>query len=134
MNHDRAMRLTVREEAEIEGKVQTLHDKHAFEIIELQFLYDALKQVRTCRRVLKWSYVYGYYLEEAGPEKNLFEHVRGIREEQTDHLLSSSEGLDKQFFETALTSRRRRQRSASCSSGATLPTTRMSPRSSASVS
>jgi len=104
MNHDRAMRLTVREEAEIEGKVQTLHDKHAFEIIELQFLYDALKQVRTCRRVLKWSYVYGYYLEEDGPEKNLFEHLQRDLEEQTDHLHEQLEkDFDKQFFETALT-------------------------------
>merc|ERR1712107_810060 len=53
-----------------------------FEIIELQFLYDALRQVRACRRVLKWSYVYGYYLEETGPEKNLFEHLQKNLEEK----------------------------------------------------
>jgi ariadne-1 len=96
MDHDRGMKLTVREEQEIEKHVQELHDKHGFEIIELQFLYDALKQVRACRRVLKWTYVYGYYLEEAGPEKNLFEYLQKNLEEKTDNL---HELLEKNFKE-----------------------------------
>jgi ariadne-1 len=86
MDHDRGMRLTVREEAEIEKKVQELHDNHGFEIIELHFLHEALKQVRICRRVLKWSYVYGYYLDEASPENNLFEFLQKNLEEKTDNL------------------------------------------------
>jgi len=94
MDHDRGMKLTVREELDIEVKVQTLHDKHGFEIIELQFLYDALRQVRACRRVLKWTYVYGYYLEETGPEKNLFEHLQKNLEVKTDSL---HEMLEKDF-------------------------------------
>ena len=81
MDHDRGMKLTITEEQErvgkrmksdeksseqdIEGKVQRLHDEHGFAIIELQFLYDALRQVRACRRVLKWTYVYGYYLDDS---------------------------------------------------------------------
>ena len=52
-------------EQDIETKVQKLHDEHGFAIIELQFLYDALRQVRACRRVLKWTYVYGYYLDDS---------------------------------------------------------------------
>lgn len=94
MDHERSMKLTVREEQDMEGKVQTLHDKHGFEIIELQFLYDALRQVRACRRVLKWTYVYGYYLDEAGPEKNLFEFLQKNLEEKTDNL---HEMLEKDF-------------------------------------
>merc|ERR1719210_3018755 len=89
-----SMKLTEREEKDMEEKVQTLHDKHGFEIIELQFLYDALRQVRACRRVLKWSYVYGYYLEDNGPEKNLFEHLQKHLEEKTDRL---HEMLEKDF-------------------------------------
>merc|ERR1719422_2264225 len=88
------MKLTVRENQDIENKVQQLHDKHEIEIVELQFLYDALKQVRACRRVLKWTYVYGYYLEENGPEKNLFEHLQKNLEEKTDSL---HEMLEKDF-------------------------------------
>merc|ERR1719476_672770 len=94
MDHDRGMKVTVTQEEETENKVRTLHDKHGFEIIELQFLYDALRQVRECRRVLKWSYVYGYYLEEEGPEKNLFQHLQRDLEEKTDHL---HEMLEKDF-------------------------------------
>jgi ariadne-1 len=86
MNHDRSMKHTIKEESQIENKVHILHDKHGFEIIELQFLYDALRQVRICRRVLKWTYVYGYYLEETGPEKHLFEHLQKNLEEKTDCL------------------------------------------------
>merc|ERR1719333_1227591 len=93
------MKITVREEEEVEGKVQVLHDKHGLEIIELQFLYDALKQVRACRCVLKWSYVYGYYLEEIGPEKNLFEHLQKNLEEKTDYLHELLEkDFDSKFF------------------------------------
>jgi len=86
MNHDKAMEMTKKQEKDIDDQVQKLHDRHGFEIIELQFLYDALKQVRACRRVLKWTYVYGYYLEEAGPEKPLFEYLQKNLEEKTDKL------------------------------------------------
>jgi len=94
MDHDRGMKLTVREENDIESKVQTLHDKHGFEIIELELLYDALRQVRACRRVLKWTYVYGYYLDEGGPENNLFEYLQKNLEQKTDCL---HEMLEKDF-------------------------------------
>merc|ERR1719261_1447868 len=94
MDHDRSVRLTFREEALAEGKVKILHDNHGFEIIELQFLYDALRQVRACRRVLKWTYVFGYYLEETSPEKNLFEYLQKNLEEKTDNL---HELLEKDF-------------------------------------
>merc|ERR1719277_2633707 len=93
------MKLTVKQEGDIEKHVQTLHDNHGFEIIELQFLYDALRQVRGCRRVLKWTYVYGYYLDEVGPEKNLFEHLQKHLEEKTDCLHEMLEKeLDNSFF------------------------------------
>merc|ERR1712038_2016706 len=86
MDHDRGMKITEKQEGGTETKAKLLHDKFGFEVIELQFLYDALLQVRACRRVLKWSYVYGYYLEEDGAEKNLFEHLQKHLEEKTDHL------------------------------------------------
>lgn len=86
MNHDKAMKFAVKERRGVDQKVQTLHDKHGFEIMELQFLYDALEQVTQSRRVLKWSYVYGYYLDKASADKNLFEHLQKNLEEKTDYL------------------------------------------------
>mmetsp|Transcript_56233 Transcript_56233/g.163013 ORF Transcript_56233/g.163013 Transcript_56233/m.163013 type:complete len:541 (+) Transcript_56233:168-1790(+) len=99
MDHDRGMKMAIQEETFIEDKVQKLHDLHNFEIIELQFLYDALRQVRVCKRVLKWTYVYGYYLDEVGPEKNLFEHLQKNLEEKTDYLHEMLEKeLENTFF------------------------------------
>lgn len=89
MEHDRAMKLTVKEEAELEKQVPQLHDDYNFDVTELHFLYEALRQVRSCRLGLKWSYVYGYYLEEgkdSGSEKNLFEYLQRNLEEKNDLL------------------------------------------------
>mmetsp|Transcript_91143 Transcript_91143/g.162255 ORF Transcript_91143/g.162255 Transcript_91143/m.162255 type:complete len:535 (-) Transcript_91143:198-1802(-) len=98
MDHDKGMKLTWRQEQDIEEKVQKLHDEHNFEIMELQFLYDALRQVRVCRQVLKWTYVFGYYLEESS-DKNLFEFLQKNLEEKTDSLHEMLErDFDKTFF------------------------------------
>jgi len=113
MDHERGMRLTYRESHDIEQKVQTLHDRHGFEIIELQFLHDGLRQVRDCRRVLKWSYVYGYYLVEGGVEKNLFEHLQRNLEEKVDNL---HEMLEKDFDSIYFS-----QAAASAPGGASVP-------------
>merc|ERR1719272_613754 len=80
------MRYAVQERVMIERKVQALHDKHGFDIMELQFLYDALEHVKQSRRVLKWTYAYGYYLDEKSVEKALFEHLQKNLEEKIDHL------------------------------------------------
>ena len=36
---------------------------------------EAAVQVIECRKVLQWTYVFGYYLK-TGPEKNLFEFLQ----------------------------------------------------------
>lgn len=102
MNHDKSMKLTLTQEVEIEKTVQRLHDNCGHDVVELQFLFDAIKQVRACRRVLKWSYVYGYYLEDTG-EKNLFEHLQKNLEEKTDTLHEMLEKLEKDFNNETLT-------------------------------
>jgi hypothetical protein len=54
--------------------MQQLHDKKNYPIGEVQFLKEAAEQVITCRRILKSTYSFGFYLD-TGPEKNLFEHL-----------------------------------------------------------
>ena len=65
--------------------MQQLHDGKQYPIGEVQFLKEAAAQVVTCRRILKYTYSFGYYIE-AGPEKNLFEHLQEKLEENTEHL------------------------------------------------
>ena len=48
-------------------------------LANIYFFYVACLQIVECRRVLKWTYAYGYYLPE--PEhakKQFFEYLQGI--------------------------------------------------------
>lgn len=84
-NHHKAQRLAKQQLPEVEAKMQRLHDVKSYPIGELEFLKEGAQQVIDCRRTLKSSYVFGYYLEP-GPEKSLFEHLQEKLEENTEHL------------------------------------------------
>ena len=43
---------------------------------ETKFVEDAVHQLLKSRRILKCSYVYGYYLEETGYKKPIFEFMQ----------------------------------------------------------
>ena len=44
-----------------------------------------------CRRVLKYTYVLGYFLKDASPEKQLFEHHQEMLEKNTEKLQEYTE-------------------------------------------
>jgi ariadne-1 len=52
----------------------------------VQFLRSAVEQVILCRRVLKYTYVHGYYLRDLTQEKRLFEHHQEMLEKHTETL------------------------------------------------
>jgi len=52
---------------------------------EMAFLYDVLDLVLICRHVLKYTYVFGFFLED-GKEKELFEFLQEDLEKSTEHL------------------------------------------------
>ncbi|KAJ4845877.1 hypothetical protein Tsubulata_015943 [Turnera subulata] len=67
---------------------------------QLGFITDALSQIIECRRVLKWSYAYGYYIpDENIAKKNLFEHLQGQAEDSLERLHHCMEEEMKPFFE-----------------------------------
>ena len=84
-NHDKAMKLAVKEFAQADDKILDLHNKKKYPFSELQFLKNAAEAMIGVRRVLKNSYVYGYYLNDPS-EKVLFEDIQGRLEENCDHL------------------------------------------------
>jgi ariadne-1 len=45
--------------------------------MDVQFLKAATEQVFECRNVLKYTYVFAYYLKD-GPEKTLFEYLQQV--------------------------------------------------------
>ena len=58
---------------------------------ELKFITEAWLQIIDCRRVLKWTYAYGYYLPEDGNKKakskrGFFEYLQGEAESNLERL------------------------------------------------
>ena len=61
---------------------------------ETKFVQDAIMQLLKARHVLKCSYVYGYYLEEVGYKKPIFEFMQvKLSLLVVDHVATSN-GLD----------------------------------------
>lgn len=59
--------------------------------MDVQFLKQAAEQVRDCRRVLKYTYVLGYFLRDRTAEKQLFEHHQEMLEKNTERLQEFTE-------------------------------------------
>lgn len=59
--------------------------------IDVQFLRQAVEQVIDCRRVLKYTYALGYFLQDGSPEKHLFEHQQEMLEKNTERLQEFTE-------------------------------------------
>ncbi|KAL7603329.1 hypothetical protein Lser_V15G20033 [Lactuca serriola] len=54
---------------------------------QLHFIIDAWLQIVECRRVLKWTYAYGYYIpKEEEAKKSFFEYVQGEAESGLERL------------------------------------------------
>jgi len=43
---------------------------------QTEFIHEAVRQLLRARHVLKCSYVYGYYLEQTGYKKPIFEFMQ----------------------------------------------------------
>jgi len=73
-----------------------LHGKSGSQTwMDVQFLKVAVEQVLQCRKVLKYTYVFAYFLhEEQGhtpEERNLFEYLQEQLEKTTEKLSELSE-------------------------------------------
>ncbi|KAI3843939.1 hypothetical protein MKX03_022050 [Papaver bracteatum] len=69
-----------------------LIDRYALSEMELGVITDAWRQIIECRRVLKWTYAYGYYLPESEhAKKNLFDHLQGEAESGLERLHQCAE-------------------------------------------
>ena len=102
-NHSKAQILAKEKQTvQIEIKMEQLHDIKQYPIGEVEFLKLAVEQVIKCRRVLKWTYAFGYFLSP-GVEKNLFEHLQEKLEENTEHLHELVEKPLDEFLDLNIT-------------------------------
>lgn len=95
-NHSEAGKFAQRMREGTESRMIELQASHGESSwIDVQFLNAATEQLIECRRVLKYTYVFGFYLP-AGKEKNLFEYLQENLEKNAEHLTGLSEApLDK---------------------------------------
>lgn len=71
---------------------------------ELEFVVEAWDQIVECRRVLKWSYVFGYYLkpEEQREKMEFFDFLQGQAESALERLHHFTEKEMKKFLKPVL--------------------------------
>ena len=95
-NHSEAGKFAQRMREGTENRMIELQASHGDSSwIDVQFLNAATEQLIECRRVLKYTYVFGYYLP-LGKEKNLFEYLQENLEKNAEHLTGLLEmSLDK---------------------------------------
>ncbi|KAL2482250.1 putative E3 ubiquitin-protein ligase [Forsythia ovata] len=78
-------------------QMQTVHleklsDKQCQPESQLKFIIEAWLQIVECRRVLKWTYAYGYYLpEHEHAKKQFFEYLQGEAESGLERLHQCAE-------------------------------------------
>ena len=76
-------------EKETEQRMVRLQEQNSDTVwTDVEFLKVANEQVVECRRVLKYTYVYGFYLhdDEDEEERQRFEHNQGMLEGFTENL------------------------------------------------
>ncbi|WOG86986.1 hypothetical protein DCAR_0206205 [Daucus carota subsp. sativus] len=78
-------------------QMQTVHleklsEKHKVPESQLKFVVEAWSQIVECRRVLKWTYAYGFYLpEDELAKRQFFEYLQGEAEANLERLHQCAE-------------------------------------------
>ncbi|CAH2059884.1 unnamed protein product [Thlaspi arvense] len=101
---NQSSRLKAMEDLEKLQSVQLkeLSDKQRTPETQLQFTVEAWLQIIECRRVLKWTYSYGYYLpQQETVKKSFFEYLQGEAETGLERLHRCAEMELKPFVNEA---------------------------------
>ncbi|KAJ4761854.1 RING/U-box superfamily protein [Rhynchospora pubera] len=73
-------------------KLEKLSDRQSQPESQLKFITDAWLQIVECRRVLKWTYAYGFYLpENEHAKRQFFEYLQGEAESGLERLHQCAE-------------------------------------------
>ncbi|XP_074567402.1 putative E3 ubiquitin-protein ligase ARI8 [Curcuma longa] len=73
-------------------KLEKLSDQQSQPESQLKFIIEAWLQIVECRRVLKWTYAYGFYLpEHEHAKRQFFEYLQGEAESGLERLHQCAE-------------------------------------------
>ncbi len=89
--HDQGIKFASKQHVLVERRMQEQHETHQSSWIDVQFLKQASMLVMDARRVLKFTYVMGYFLADNSLEKQLFEHHQEMLEKHVEKLHEFSE-------------------------------------------
>lgn len=99
--HRSAMTVAIKQRAECPEKCGRLQKKHDIRNQDTKFLEDTVVDLHEHRRVLMWSYCYGYHLKLAGPsaakEYTLYEDLQEQVEKHCELLSSLYEKPEDQL-------------------------------------
>lgn len=84
-NHDKSEKHARSLKQVIKQKIHMLNSIKKYPVQELEFLNEAINEIIRCRQVLKYTYVYGYYLKNP-KEQSLFEFLQENLEKNCDYL------------------------------------------------
>lgn len=74
------------------SQLEKLSDRQSLPVSQLKFISEAWLQVVECRRVLKWTYAYGFYLPDDDlAKKHFFEYLQGEAEAGLERLHQCAE-------------------------------------------
>ncbi|KYQ93780.1 ariadne-like ubiquitin ligase [Tieghemostelium lacteum] len=95
-SHKNAMKIASEQRRNAYLKEHQILNKFDVRSADTKFLMEATEQLLKNRKVLQFSYVYGYYLDKKSQEKNLFEYLQEDLEKHTNFLSTLYElSLDK---------------------------------------
>eukprot|EP00474_Spongospora_subterranea_P009178 CRZ09636.1 hypothetical protein [Spongospora subterranea] len=89
-NHQKSIQFARKTRQNAESRMQKLRDIQGTNYQDVQFVLNAVNAVVACRRVLMWTYCYGFYLEGTA-EKDIFEQHQERLEKFTELLHGLSE-------------------------------------------
>lgn len=89
-NHDQAGKFAAKHRKLTQQRMMELQAKSTSSWADVTFLENATEALLECRRVLKYTYAFGYYMKD-GSEKRLFEHLQEHLERSTETLAELTE-------------------------------------------
>jgi len=91
--HDNAHKKAQKDVGEMASTLlERLGDIQNTPASQLRFVTDAIQQVAECRRILKWTYAFGYYKPSQDQnKKRFFEYIQGEAEHQLERLSEAVE-------------------------------------------
>jgi hypothetical protein len=84
-NHEIANKHALKLKPKFQTIVNRLSNEKNYPIAELEFIVEGLEEVIRSRKILAWTYAYGYYLDDSN-DKELFEDMQTQLEKNCEIL------------------------------------------------